>query len=209
MPSFAVTQTNLIDSVNYLIAGPQTVGQETKGYWNFGGGYLTGFNTPPFLQDDQPPPPIYTQPALDDYKYLNTPAYVTVKTTSSTDSVIVTGQFRPFAKVTNTIASTWNFYINVYRYKLINTSTPWFAGYINYSNIAQDNNAFNTATIDPLVQSGDRSWGETIFASIVDTPDVGYYAYVLDVEYRPRTGDPVLEWVYGENIGITAAVIKI
>lgn len=207
MPNFAVTETNIIDTVNYLVSGPQTIGQETKGFWSYGGGYLTGNTTPPFIQDTVPS--VYTQPSLLSTLYLYTPAYVNVKTTSATDRVIVTGQFRPFTYVTNTTPSTWKIRINVNRYKLINTTIPYFVDYINYETIAQDNNLFDTTTINPDVQNGNISFGETIFASVVDSPPIGYYAYVLDLEYEPQTGDPVLEYVYGENIGITAAVIKI
>lgn len=285
MPNFSVTQNNLIDTVNYLLAGPQTVGQETKGYWNYGGGYLTGNSTPPFITtngqayfegeitgttldvttmysgniqvgdyiDDEPlitsSPTVapytyitalgtgtggvgtytvnqnptvnptgtiemtahtpYVQPSMGDPLDLYTPAYVNVKTTSATDRVLVTGQFRPFMRVQYTDpASVWNIKINVNRYKLVDANTPYFIDYISYVTIAQDNNVFNSSK--PLdITDGENSFGETIFASIVDSPPIGYYAYVLDIVYSYSAGDPFLEWIYGENIGITAAVIKI
>lgn len=283
MPNFAVTGINLQDTLNYLVSGPQTVGQETKGFWSYGGGYLTGSSYPPFITDgssfsgdingttltiatmnsgsvsvgdyiDDDPlitsSPIvapytyitalgtgtggvgtytvnqnptvnptgtinmtahtpYVQPGLNEILELYTPAYVNIKTTSSTDRVIVTGQFRPFIRVQYTDPATvWNIKINVNRYKLVDKNTPFFVDTINYLTIAQDNNVFNSSK--PLdITDGENSFGETVFASIVDSPSIGYYAYALSIQYSYSAGDPFLEWVYGENIGITAAVIKI
>lgn len=290
-----VFDAQIEDNVNYLLAGPQTVGQDTKGYWNYGGGYLQRnvnsnvppINYPPFIggpaasfngnidpftailtvnsvdygtisvndwinnnpvsffgditpgtyvvsqlsgtpggvgtyQCNQSGSGIneallafkpYYQPSFQERIFFATPAYVNVRTTSVTDSVLVTGQFRPFIRwyPPDTNANIY-IEIQVNRYKLINPSIPYYIDYITYVKIASDNNALLGVNYGPL-GVGDVSIGETIFASVVDKPDPGYYAYALDIQYYwDGVGvltPPILEWIYGENIGITAAVIKI
>lgn len=207
MPNFSVTDKDLNDSVNYLLAGPQTLGQVSRGYWNYGGGYFIWDNVyPPYIQDTVPTGPI------TDGAYFRTPAYVFVNTTSVTDSVFVTAQLRPFVNFTYTDpTSDFRLQVLIYRY-LVDESRPGWYIYdeklINYVEIASDNNALG-ATSSAAIQAGTASIGETVFCSIVDNPGVGRWMYSMELYYEIQAGDPVLDWVYGENIGITATVIKI
>lgn len=204
MPNFAATGKDTLDSINYLLAGPQTVGQASQGYWNFPGGYFNWQNAlPPYIQDTAPPGPI------PDGKFFYTPAYVFVNTTSSTDSVLVTAQLRPFISADPMIGAPWEFYlsVDVYRY-LVYENSGTASKFFNYELIAQDNNYFND-TMSPNMLAGNESIGETVFCSIVDKPGVGRWCYSLELNYSIYSGTPVLDWVYGENIGITATVIKV
>ena len=207
MPNFSVTDFQLVDSINYLNSGPITNGQESKGYWNYTGGYFNWQNTyPPYIQNGIPTGPI------PDQTYFRSPAYVFVNTTSTTDSVYVTSQLRPFVNFTYTDPlSDFRLQIIVYRYKVDELIPGWYLSgekLINFVEIASDNNALG-ATSSAAIQAGTASIGETVFCSIVDNPGIGRWVYSQELYYEIQAGDPVLNWVYGENIGITATVIKI
>lgn len=207
MPSFAVTDKQLVDSINFVNSGPITNGQESKGFWNYGGGYFNWQNVyPPYIQDTVPTGPI------TDGTYFRSPAYVFVNTTSNTDSIYVTSQLRPFVNFSFTDpASDFRLQIIIYRYKVDELQPGWYTSgekLINFQEIASDNNALG-ATSSAAIQAGTASIGETVFCSIVDNPGIGRWMYSQELYYEIQAGDPVLDWVYGENIGITATVIKI
>lgn len=215
MPSFAVTDKQLVDSINFVNSGPITNGQESKGFWYSSGGYMLWQNTYPpyFVKTTAPTPP--TPPVvvpIPDGTYFRSPAYVFVKTTSTTDSVFVTAQQRPFIKFSYTDPlSDFRLRISIYRYLVDDTQPGWYISgekLINFKEIAVDNNAFD-ATTPAGVKAGSASIGETVFCSIVDNPGMGYWLYSMEYYYEIITGDPVLEYVYAENIGLTATVIKI
>lgn len=214
MPTFITTQTDLLDSVNYLLAGPQTLGQSSQGYWNFAGGWFIWDNTlPPYITAATNTPPVSLASPITAGTFFRSPAYVFVNTTSATDSILVTSQLRPFIIVDGASVAPWSFYlsIDVYRY-LVDEQQPgsyvWGEKFVNYELIAQDNNYFTDAD-DPAILAGTASIGETVFCSIVDRPGVGRWCYSMELNYSPETGTPILNYVYGENIGITATVIKI
>ena len=207
MPSFAVTDKQLVDSINFVNSGPITNGQESKGFWNYGGGYFNWQNVyPPYIQDTVPTGPI------TDGTYFRSPAYVFVNTTSNTDSIYVTSQLRPFVNFSYTDpASDFRLQIIIYRYKVDELQPGWYTSsekLINFQEIASDNNALG-ATSSAAIQAGTASIGETVFCSIVVNPGIGRWMYSQELYYEIQAGDPVLNWVYGENIGITATVIKI
>lgn len=219
MPNFTTTSKDVLDSVNYLLAGPQTLGQTSVGFWNFYGGYFRWWATePPFIQDTDPflagP---YAGVYIPDYTFIISPAYVFVNTTSSTDSVFVTSQLRPFVKYS--IANPANEFflsIDIYRYRVDERLPGWYnysfsnpSKLVNYELIAQDNNRLTTTPLDPAVPSGNASFGETVFASIVDNPGVGRWLYRQELSVTGIVGTPDIEFIYGENIGLTATVIKI
>ena len=192
MSVFSTGGKDLLDSVNFLLAGPTGVGQASSGYWNSTGGYLTTFADPPWITASAP-----TVPAPFN-QYIYTPAYVTVNVTDPTDRVLITSQCRPYISWTATDPATdFNVYIAVER-----TGVPDVNGIVE---LAQDNNQFTGNTGDP----GNISFGDTIFVGIIDTPGIGRWNYFLDFYMISQAGDAVVDWLYVENLGITATVIKL
>lgn len=211
MPNFSVTDFQLVDSINYLNSGPITNGQESKGYWNYTGGYFNWPNVyPPYIQSSQAVA-IALGP-VPDQTYFRSPAYVFVNTTSTTDSVFVTSQLRPFLNYSvSAPTDEFIFQVIIYRYRVDDLIPGWYTSgekLINFVEIASDNNKLD-GTAPASIQAGTASIGETVFCSIVDNPGIGRWMYSQEFYYEIQTGTPVLNWVYGENIGITATVIKI
>jgi hypothetical protein len=200
MPNFSVTDKELVDSVNYLLAGPTGIGQNSVGYWNGDGGYISPTNTPPYISSS------YPTTDFPDRTTIWTPAQVLVNTTSSQDRVIVSAQSRPFLEWSATDPNTdFNFYISVTRYavKIVGTNTE--PTYIDPIELAQDNNVFTGNAGNP----GTISIGDTIFVSIIDQPNIGRWFYVLDLYLRINNGDPVIQSFYVENLSLSTTVIKL
>jgi hypothetical protein len=191
MPNFAVKNTDINDTVNYLLAGNTGIGQAMIGYWNGDGGYLNASSHPPYIQTAYPSAPM----PFDQYIY--TPAYTDVEVTDNTDRILITAQARPFIEWTATDPSTdFNWYLSIERQDL-----PYFT---TITELAQDNNSFTGNVGNP----GVTSIGDTIFVGVIDSPGIGNYRYSLTSYLRLDAGDPVVASLYLENLGITTTLIK-
>lgn len=191
MPNFAVKNTDINDTINYLLAGNTGIGQTMIGYWNGDGGYLNASSHPPYIQNAYPSAP------MPFGQYIYTPAYADVEVTDNTDRILITAQARPFIEWTATDPSTdFNWYISIERQDL-----PYFTTIIE---LAQDNNNFTGNAGNP----GVTSIGDTIFVGVIDSPGIGNYRYSLTNYLRLDAGDPVVASLYLENLGITTTLIK-
>lgn len=198
MPSFAVTQPQLLDSLNTILQSPIGIGQNTIGYWNGDGGYIPPNNLPPYIQDTSP------STSIPDRTTIFTPAQATINSFGEQDRVIISAQCRPFLEWSATDPNTdFNVFFSITRYYVTNIGYKTNT-YIDPVELAQDNNVFTGNTGNP----GTISIGDTIFVSIIDNPGIGRWFYVLDLFLRVNDGDPDLQSVYLENISLSATLLK-
>lgn len=198
MPSFAVKDADLNDTLNYLLAGPTGLNQQNVGLWADTGGYLTLNYDPPYIQST--PPTSIPQ----EYTWYSTPAYVDTNTTSARDRVLITSQCRPFALFTGT--GTWSAYLNIAVRRYTQTFSQQNIGW-QVAQIGTDTNLITDAS-DPNILAGNASLGDTIFTGIVDEPGLGEYFYALEFQWRIISGTVQIDWFYVESHGITVTVIK-
>lgn len=195
MPNFTTTNRDVIDSVNYLLAGPNGIGQSIKGYYNSDGGYLLNSRSQPYLASS----PLATPVPFDSYAY--TPAILDVTVDNDTDTVLISAQARPYIQWTYTInPSEFNTYISIERIDL-----PYQTTIIE---LAQDNNLINNSNMSIRQQNGDDSILDTIYVGITDQPGRGVWRYLMTFYSILSAGDPVINWYYVENLGITTTLIK-
>lgn len=198
MPNFAVKNTDITDTVNYLLAGPTGLNQQNVGLWADEGGYLTLSYDAPYLQSS--PPSVIPS----EYSWYSTPAYVDVNTTSARDRLLITSQCRPFAKFTGT--GTWSAYVNIAIRRYTQTFSSQNIGW-QVAQIATDTNLITDA--DPVdLLNGDISFGDTTFTGVVDEPGLNEYYYGLEFQWRIISGTVQIDWFYVESHGITVTVIK-
>ena len=200
MANFAITQQESLDSVNYLLSGPNSIGNDLDGYFGDEFVYFPGQGGEPYAQETVP----LTPPLTD--QYLETDTFTIVNVTDPNQTIAVTGQMKLWGSWTVSVPSDYTVYIAINRYKVPNilyypttlTELP-----INFTN-------YDIPPADP-VDGEVLTVGSSgmVFANYIDRPgSLGTYYYWMEVYLEPITGDFTMDWIGADFRSITASLIK-
>ena len=207
MANFAITDPQILDSLNYILSGPiPTANQfKVKNFQTFK--YCTGDRVAPYMTDgtvNPSPPPDYLPPSPPppENQYIETDCYNIVNITDPTQKAVISCQVRPFFEATCTqIDSEIKIYVAVNRYKEPN---------ILYYPTTVAEYAFTYTSSVPLI---DQDLGRLLFLNVTDEPGaLGVYYYWLEfyvetvVSGVHLPGDFVLDWIGAEFRSISTNV---
>jgi hypothetical protein len=197
MANFAITQQESLDSVNYLLSGPSSIGNDFRGVFFDAFAYCTGDKIPPYMSDTQPSPP----PPVD--QYIETDCFAIVDITDPQQRIVVSAQCRPFAGWTASIPSDFTFYFGINRYQYPNilyyptTIIEYPTAYTNWSTSAVD-----------------EDFGQKIFLNVTDQPgSIGRFYYWLEFYVQTDfngviTGDFALDYIGAQQRSISVSLVK-
>jgi hypothetical protein len=200
MTNFAITQQESLDSVNYLLSGPSSIGNNLQGFFGDGFAYFPGQGGEPYAQTTQPlTPPLTNQ-------YLETDTFVVVNVTDPTQKIAVSGQMKLWASWTVSVPSNYDIFIALNRYKLPNIL--YYPTTLTELNITFTN--FDILPDDPaegeIITVGSSGM---VFANYIDEPgELGTYYYWMEVFLLPISGDMVIDWIGADYRSVTASLIQ-
>ena len=133
---------------------------------------------------------------------VSTDCQAKVTVNGATDRVFISGQLNNLLTYTATTASEFEYTVTITRRTAFNNNDPINPDFVfgDSATVAVKNYFFKvpagSGTIPPT-PGADSFYNapypiETIFTSIIDTPGLGYYWYILEVEIDVKTGSDVV-----------------
>jgi hypothetical protein len=151
------------------------------------------------------------------YAFVSTDMGAKVTVNSGSDRVFISGQLNNVFSYTGTVPSNIAYTVMINRRSGFPNSDP-----TNPEYVFGDVTTIATKTLNMTADSGSGSlppnnaqpWHvgpfplETIFANVIDTPPVGYYWYILELEIDLLDGDAVITQSQLFNRSISVQVVK-
>jgi hypothetical protein len=208
MTNFAITQQESLDSVNYLLSGPSSIGNDFTGVFFDAFEYCTGDQIPPYMTvgtENPTPPPDYLPPSppppVD--QYIETDCFAIVDITDPRQQIVVAAQCRPFAQWTASIPSNFTFYFSINRYE--------FPNILYYPTTIIE---YPTAYTNWSTPGVDVDFGQKVFLNVTDEPGkIGRFYYWLEFYVQTDfdgvvTGDFALEYIGAQQRSISVSLVK-
>ena len=156
--------------------------------------------------------------AFGGFAFVSTGAGAKVTVNSVTDRVFISAQLNNVLYWSATEPSVFNYTVMVNRRTAFPTNDPTNPDFefgdvetISTKNYYMQVDA-GSGTLPPAAEPGSYQIGiqplETIFTSIIDTPPVGYYWYIIDIEIDNMGGDGVITYSELTNRSISVQVVK-
>lgn len=228
MANFAITNAELLDTVNYLTSGPYSIGQEVEGVGESETVYFTN-NTEPYIVPISSGAPV-PAPAQDEW--IRTDCFGSVTIYNPNQKISIGGQLRCFMDYNvDTLgpnpspppANTFQVrvLVGILRYtgtpdnlltagtELVGTRTSLFQGVINPAPAAPYTSSVgNQIMLSYLDQPGleDYLTQDPITGSF--TPTVGTYTYWLQFYIEPVIGTLTVQSFYADVRSVYINVIK-
>jgi hypothetical protein len=154
--------------------------------------------------------------AFDNETFVSTDCQAKVTINGGTDRVFISGQLNNILSYTATQDSEFEYTVMINRRTAINNNDPINPDFvfIDATTIAVKNyffkvpagsGTFPTTTGQYFTQSPPI---ETVFASVLDTPTLGYYWYIIEVEIDVTLGDVVFTQSKLSNRSMSVQVVK-
>lgn len=132
----------------------------------------------------------------------STDANALVTVYGPTDRVFVSAQSEFDIAYTASVASEFNLVVQVNRYRAFYSRSQQSIRFALDATISEQEYSYTPST------SGSQFVPETIFASVIDSPNFGYYWYILEVTFEVVSGDVLPTTVTAGLRGLTAQVVK-
>lgn len=155
--------------------------------------------------------------AFGGFAFVSTDMGAKVTVNSATDRVFISAQLNNVLSYTSTETSSVTYTVMINRRKAFPTNDPTNPDYVfgDTETITAKNYYMQTEAGSgtlPAANPGTYQVGvqplETIFTSIIDLPDLGYYWYLLDIEVDVTGGDAVITQSQLTNRSISVQVVK-
>lgn len=224
MANFAITNREVLDTVNYLASGPYSTGNEVEGVGEANSVYFTD-NTSPYAEPISLGVP---SPAPTANAYIKTDCFGTCTIFEPNQKIQVGCQLRPFVSFTvNTAPAAFRFYTAIIRFTDPDLvvydpnsvyGTPAGSGLeLAYTITRVDEATTGTFT--------DFGLGSQVVATYIDQPGledllsydatnaqyiptVGNYTYWLQFRIEPLLGTFTIDSVLADVRSLTAALVK-
>lgn len=225
MSNFAITQDDLLDTVNYIISGPVSIGQEVEGVGEANSVYFTD-NIAPYSVPVSAGAP---SPAPTANAYIKTDCFGTCTIFTPDQKIQVGGQLRPFISFTITTApAAFRFYTAIIRFTdpdLVvyedpagGYGTPQGSGVeLAYTIVRVDESSTGVFSVFPIGsqqistyidQPGLEDYLNYDPVNQVYIPTVGNYTYWLMFRVEPVTGTFTIDSVQADVRSLTASLLK-
>lgn len=226
MANFSITDPQVVDSLNYVLSGPSSIGNDFEGLSQSEFVYLTNetngslaltdFTTNPYVipyVEGDPPPVGYPAPYDT---YIKTGMYVPIAISDPTQQVNVTAQVRPWFSWTLSTPSEIRWRTSLNRYKVPNLS---YDPALALDNFYQPTTVLVSVPIkitkvasDPFPLEGETvTNGSTgmVYTNVVDIPgSIGIFYYWMEFNITLLSGDMVIDWTGTDIASISASLIK-
>jgi len=225
MANFAITQDEVLDTVNYLASGPYSIGNEVEGVGESNSVYFLD-NVEPYAQPISSGAP---SPAPTANAYIRTDCFGTCQIFEPNQKIQVGCQLRPFVSFTVTTApAAFRFYtaivrftdpdMTVYENPAGGYGSPTGSGLeLAYTIVRVDEAAVTTITDFPIGSQTiatyiDQPGIEDLLSydatNAVYLPTVGNYTYWMMFRIEPLTGTFTIDSVLADVRSLTASLIK-
>lgn len=202
MANFAATNTNITDTLDYLLSGYNSLGNEFEGKSGSSFVYLTGNQVPPFVTPTQPAPYNPTT------RYIETDMFLPITISDARQRVAVGMQMRfwvGYDVIDGPGFASADIYLSLNRYKV---NQPFF-----FPTVVQERLiSFSSDTSNPV--NGDivtTGTSDLTFQPIIDTPgEIGDYIYWQEVFMLNTSNPPYFDWQWigVDYRNISASMIK-
>lgn len=155
--------------------------------------------------------------AFGGFAFVSTDMGAKVTVNGATDRVFISGQINNVISYTATQASTITYTVMINRRKGFPTNDPTNPEYLFSETTTIFAKTYymqvdpGSGTLPPT-EVGTYKVGpwplETVFTSVIDTPTVGYYWYIIDIEIDTTQGDAVITESQLTNRSISVQVVK-
>lgn len=224
MANFAITDDQLLDTVNYLVSGPYSIGQEVEGVGEANSVYFTD-NIEPYAQGISSGVP---SPAPTANAYIKTDCFGTCTIFQPNQKIQVGCQLRPFVTFTVTTApAAFRFYTAIIRFTdpdLVvyedpagGYGTPSGSGLeLAYTIVRVDESTTGTFTNFPI--------GSQVISTYIDQPGledllsynatdgyiptVGNYTYWMQFRIEPVAGTFTIDSVLADVRSLSASLVQ-
>ena len=203
MSNFAATPTNLTDTLDYLLSGYNSLGNEFVGKNSQTFVYLSLQQIPPYVQDTQP-----TFLLPPDGQYIETDMWVPITITDARQSVAVGMQMRPwigYNVVDGTGFATMDIFLSLNRYKA--GQKLFFPTTVLERRIVLESDTSNPVNGE-VITTGTSA---LVFQPVIDTPgEIGDYIYWQEIYLSPQSSNPRIEavWLGVDDRSISASMVK-
>lgn len=203
MSNFAATDTNITDTLDYLLSGYNSLGNEFVGKNGDTFVYLSCNGTAPYVQDTQPTF-FLPQPG----QYIETDMFLPITITDPRQSVAVGMQMRPwvgFDIINGAGFASADFYLTLNRYK---ANQPLYFP----TTVIEKQIIFSSDTPNPVngvVLTTGTS--DLTFQPIIDTPgEIGDYIYWQEIYFDLTSSSPQFDflWIGVDFRNISASMVK-
>lgn len=219
MANFAISNTELLDTVNYLASGPYSIGQEIEGVGEADSVYFTD-NTPPYSSSASFSPPA---PPPSANVFVRTDCFGTCTIFNPNQKIQVGCQMRPFVTFTVTTApAAFRFYTAIMRFTdpddQVFSENPLGSGAeLAYTIVRVDEPTTGTFTNFPI--------GSQVISTYIDQPGlsdylsydpvnqvyiptVGNYTYWMMFKVEILSGTMTVDDVLADVRSLTASLVK-
>lgn len=150
--------------------------------------------------------------------FVSTDCNAKVTVNSPTDRVFISAQLNNVLSYECTVPSSFSYTVMINRRRAFPDNNPINPDFIYaYDQTISTKNYYfqvdaGSGTIPPPFAPADYRIGtdpiDTIFTSVIDTPDIGYYWYLIELELEVLGGDVVLTQCELSNRSLSAQVVK-
>ena len=156
--------------------------------------------------------------AFSGFAFVSTDVGAKVTVNSVTDRVFISAQLNNVLYYDCSLTTVFNYTVMINRRAAFPTNDPTNPDYVfgDTTTISTKNYYMQvgpgSGTLPPPPEPGSYQIGnqplETIFTSIIDTPPVGFYWYIVDIEIDTMGGDGVITYSELTNRSISVQVVK-
>ena len=202
MANFAATNTNITDTLDYLLSGYNSLGNEFEGKSGQTFVYLTGNQVPPFVTPNQPAP--YNPTTF----YVETDMFLPITISDVRQRVAVGMQMRfwvGYNIINGAGFASADIYLSLNRYKI---NQPFFFPTVVQERLIQFSSDISNPTNGDIVTTGTS---DLTFQPIIDTPgEIGDYIYWQEVFMLNTSSAPGFDWQWigVDYRNISASMVK-
>ena len=150
--------------------------------------------------------------------FVSTDCNAKVKVNSQTDRVFISAQLGNILSYECTVPSSFSYTVMINRRLAFPDNKPINPDFIYaYDSTVSTKNYYfqvdpGTGTIPPPFAPGEYQIGtqpiDTIFTTVIDQPDIGYYWYLIELEVEILSGDAVITQCELSNRSLSVQVVK-
>lgn len=198
MANFSITGVELLDTVNYVISGPTSIGQDQEGVGESAGVYFTN-NISPYAEVTQPSPP----PAQDEW--IKTDCFAIINIDNPQQKISVGCQMRGFISLDCSVAGNLLVNVGIVRFPGNTVPDPQAGNVLAYTTT-------NLFYATPQTVTDDGDFGNQIIVTYIDQPGLedttGEYTYWMMFKTSTVDGTFVVNDVSADVRNLTATKIK-